>query len=268
LQISKHPKQFLDRMQRLSESYSLYPNQVLIPGCIKREKINFSNMFSFPIWRFCGGLYVVPASCVETLHKYHMDELERCKALNSLTWEVNLFAAIERDHPELFSWYCADHNDSIVCAPLPQKPKKIILLSMIKNESKIIKRMISSCMPILDAVCICDTGSTDNTVEVLTEYFKDLPVPAKIYNGPEHEWKNFGHNRSQSFLSCVDYCKELGFDPEHTYALVLDADMQLVIQPAFKKEDLVAIGYKIIQASGSLEYYNSRFLKLSHTWEL
>ena len=91
--------------------------------------------------------------------------------------------------------------------------------------------MIESTLPIADAVCVCDTGSTDNTVEVLTEYFKDFKIPAKVFNGPEHIFKNFGYNRSQSFLAAVAYCKELGWDPENTYALALDADMQLVVQP-------------------------------------
>ena len=119
----------------------------------------------------------------------------------------------------------------------------------------------------LDAVCVCDTGSTDNTIEVLTEYFSDFKIPAKIYNGPEHLWKNFGYNRSQSFLSAVKFCDELGWDPEHTYAVALDADMQLVVKPAFNKSNLTAIGYKMIQKSHALEYYNTRFLKIGHPWK-
>jgi len=152
--------------------------------------------------------------------------------------------------------------------PLQTTPtKRIILLSMIKNESRIIKRCIESTLPIIDAVCVCDTGSTDTTVDILEEYFKGLSVPGRVYAGETHMWKHFGYNRSQSFLAAVDYCKTLGWDPEHTYALVLDADMELKPQPAFKKQNLTSKGYKMIQKSYSLEYYNTRLMQLSHPWK-
>lgn len=143
---------------------------------------------------------------------------------------------------------------------------RIIFLTMIKNESKIIKRCIESALPVADAVCVCDTGSTDTTVDVLSEYFQTLKVPAKIYT-EGHEWRNFGHNRTQSFKSAQAMCAELGWNPAKTYALVLDADMQLRPQPSFQKSTLTAIGYRMIQKSSSLEYYNTRFLQLSHPWK-
>jgi glycosyltransferase involved in cell wall biosynthesis len=267
LKISRNHEKFVKRLGRMSESLELYPNKVIIPGCYERSKINFSNMYAFPIWRFCGGLFIVPKVCLEELINLHNEQLDRCRILNTLTWEVNLFAAMEEKNSELFQWYLADHNDSIVESPIPQKQKRVILMSMIKNENRIIKRLIESSLPIADAICIVDTGSTDNTIEVLTDYFKDFKIPAKIFNGPEHAWKNFGHNRTQSFLAAVKYCEELGWDAEHTYALAMDADMQLVVKPAFNKNDLTSLGYKIIQSSGNLEYYNTRFLKLAHSWQ-
>ena len=54
----------------------------------------------------------------------------------------------------------------------------IILLLMIKNESKIIERCIERALEHVDAVCILDTGSTDNTVEVKNNPpKKDEPAP-------------------------------------------------------------------------------------------
>jgi glycosyltransferase involved in cell wall biosynthesis len=142
---------------------------------------------------------------------------------------------------------------------------KIIFLSMIKNESRIIKRCIESVLPIADAICICDTGSTDNTVTLLTEYLASLKIPGKVYT-EGHEWKNFGHNRSLSFKSAQDYCATLGWNPVDTYALVLDADMELKLS-SFSKEVLKTPGYKIMQKAGSLEYFNTRFLQISHPWK-
>lgn len=143
---------------------------------------------------------------------------------------------------------------------------RVIFVSMIKNESKIIKRCIESTLGFADAICICDTGSTDNTVSLLQEYGATLQVPFKIFT-EGHEWRNFGHNRTMSFQAAVGFCLQLGWSLEDTYALVLDADMQLRVLPSFNKADLKTPGYRIIQKAGNLEYYNTRFLKLSHPWK-
>ena len=281
LKISKHHDTFITRLGRVAEAVDLHPGKIIIPGCISRDRINFTHLFSFPIWRFCGGIVIVPGVLVDTFHRYQEEQLKKCFSLNAITWEVNLWATIEKENPELFHWYTADHNDTIVNFPVTasaseskntslvytDSKKRIIFLSMIKNESRIIKRCIASALPVADAVCICDTGSTDNTVEVLQEYFKDFTIPAKVVEGPQHAWRNFGYNRSQSFLAATEYCKELGWNPEDTYALVLDADMELKPQSQFNKQELTAIGYRMIQKNPSIEYYNTRFMKIGHPWK-
>ena len=48
------------------------------------------------------------------------------------------------------------------------KCKNTICLNMIcKNESKIITRLFDSVIPIIDCYCICDTGSSDNTKQIV-----------------------------------------------------------------------------------------------------
>ncbi len=147
---------------------------------------------------------------------------------------------------------------------------KIILISMIKNEERIIQRCIEHCLLICDGICITDTGSTDKTLEKIEEMKEilktklgDKMVPIKVYND---EWKDFGHNRSNSFNNTVKFCEELGWDKESTYGLLLDADMKLQVKH-FNKDILKSNGYKIIQQNNSLEYYNTRFLKLSYPWK-
>ena len=54
-----------------------------------------------------------------------------------------------------------------------EKPK-IVLNMIVKNESKIICRLLESVYKIIDAYCICDTGSTDNTVQVIEDFFKKI----------------------------------------------------------------------------------------------
>ena len=44
----------------------------------------------------------------------------------------------------------------------------IILVLMVKNESKILRRCLDAAAPFVDAVLLSDTGSTDDTCEIAT----------------------------------------------------------------------------------------------------
>jgi tetratricopeptide (TPR) repeat protein len=140
---------------------------------------------------------------------------------------------------------------------------RIIVLLMVKNEFRIIVRSIMSTLQIADAVCVSDTGSTDDTLKVLDAYFPTLSIPAKYY---QHTWTNFGVNRTQSFNDAVDFCRGLGWDPTNTYALAVDADMVLQAAPSFRKAELTKRGYSLIQKAGTLHYANCRLMRLDQPW--
>lgn len=144
-----------------------------------------------------------------------------------------------------------------------QQPIRIMILFMIKNESRIITRSIQSTLPFADAICIEDTGSTDDSCAVITEHFKTLPIPGKLY---QHPWRNFGYSRSHSYTSAQAFCQELGWDPARTYAFAMDADMNLIVNPNFNKDSLTASGYQVTQRAGSLHYVNLRLMRLSDPW--
>ena len=63
------------------------------------------------------------------------------------------------------------------------EPIRVIVLYMIKNESRIITRSIQSALKIADAICVSDTGSTDNTVQILKDFYPTLPIPACTSSG-------------------------------------------------------------------------------------
>ena len=48
-----------------------------------------------------------------------------------------------------------------------KKAPTICLNMIVKNESKIILRLLDTVLPIIDTYCICDTGSTDMTKELI-----------------------------------------------------------------------------------------------------
>ena len=126
---------------------------------------------------------------------------------------------------------------------------RLCLNMIVKNESKIIERLLQSVLSIVDTYCICDTGSTDNTRNVIRKFMKKAGKPGEVFSEP---FKNFGHNRSVSLNRAARWGE---------YALLLDADMKLVIKPEFNKDDLTENGYCIIQKGGGLEYFNLRLVK-------
>ena len=147
---------------------------------------------------------------------------------------------------------------------------KLISVLMIKNEEKIIARCIQSMEKHVDAFCFCDTGSTDNTIEKINEYFAQTNNSAKPYKIYEYAWKNFGESRSESFLCCRKYANDLGWDWSNTYALVLDADMKLEFPAGienFPRNCLKAAGHTLVQENGNLRYENTRLLCLSFNWK-
>jgi len=125
----------------------------------------------------------------------------------------------------------------------------LCLNMIVKNESKIITRLFDSVYSIIDCYCICDTGSTDNTISLITEYFTTKNIPGKVVVEP---FKNFCHNRNVALQSC------LGMSD---YVLLLDADM-ILESKNFKKEILLsAESFHILQGNDSFYYQNMRILK-------
>ena len=77
--------------------------------------------------------------------------------------------------------------------------KTLCLVMIVKNESIILKRCFDSISDYIDYWVICDTGSTDNTKDIITTYFKEKNIPGELHETP---WVNFGHNRTISILVC------------------------------------------------------------------
>jgi len=130
------------------------------------------------------------------------------------------------------------------------EPVSLCLNMIVKNESRIITRLLESVLPIIDTYLICDTGSTDDTPNIITKFFKEHNIPGEVITEP---FKNFGYNRTFAF------CAAKG---KATYALLLDADMIFKIEPTFDKQLLNAGAYLIIQRGGSLSYHNTRLIRL------
>lgn len=99
---------------------------------------------------------------------------------------------------------------------MPQRTdKKTICLNMIvKNESAIIRdtlENIISHVP-LDYYVISDTGSDDNTADIIKQFFDEKGIQGEIHYD---EWVNFAHNRN---------CALQHAQGKTDYVLIFDAD--------------------------------------------
>lgn len=169
---------------------------------------------------------------------------------------------MESSEPNLPSVASSSASESLV--PFVHAHNRIILLLMIKNESRIIERCLSHAVPYVDAVALLDTGSTDNTVALAEAFLANTKKPFRLETEP---FKNFGHNRTVSFQVAQRLCESLSWDPDQTYALAVDADMVIRPQPAFFQYPLHTNGYNMIQENGSMKYYNTRLMKCGHPWK-
>ena len=123
---------------------------------------------------------------------------------------------------------------------------------IVKNESKVIRRLLSSVVNLIDSYCICDTGSTDNTVDLIETFFREHDIPGKITREP---FRDFAHNRSFSLKAAEDLPAD--------YILLLDADMVLQLHEDVDKfkQSLTKDYYHIFQGSDAFYHKNTRIIK-------
>lgn len=136
----------------------------------------------------------------------------------------------------------------------PRQIPKLCLNMIVKNESKIILRLLESVSNVIDSYCICDTGSTDNTVSIIEEFFAERNIPGKIVCEP---FCDFAYNRTFA----LKQCETMSVD----YILLLDADMifQLGqgVTPVEFKLKLVNDAYHMFQGTDTFYYKNARLVK-------
>ena len=141
---------------------------------------------------------------------------------------------------------------------LDNTPKTLCLNMIVKNESKNMVRLLDSVSKYIDCFCICDTGSTDNTVETIINYTNKNNIQGKIISEP---FVNFEHNRTLAIKACETINSK--------YILLLDADMKLYVEQSLTKDMLYNIFnnfsnhncFYLFQCTTSLIYKNVRVVK-------
>jgi tetratricopeptide (TPR) repeat protein len=129
--------------------------------------------------------------------------------------------------------------------------KTICLCLIVKNEAKVIHRLIRSCKHFIDYYVICDTGSSDNTIEVIKKEMGD--IKGEIY---ERKWIGFDVNRTE--LMGFSYKKS-------DYLLIADADEEFIITDDFYNENFTYDWYHF-RYVGDLDYTRIHLVNANIKW--
>lgn len=137
---------------------------------------------------------------------------------------------------------------------------RLCLSMIVRNEAHVIERCLDHARPIVSAVDICDTGSTDDTVAVVRRWLRRNRARGRVHQYP---FVDFGRTRTRALRAARRTVLALGWHPADAYLLLLDADMVLEIGPDFAPDRLWADAYRLIQRNGPLQYPNVRLVRAS-----
>lgn len=161
-------------------------------------------------------------------------------------------------------------NDHIVINPRlkPNKNKNrnvsICFATMCKNEEHCIRDTLENVYKHIDYWVVSDTGSTDNTCKIITEFFEEKNIPGELHHD---EWVGFDKNKTKLF----NYCYK-----KADYILHLDADDLLEGDFEFRDEDAGKLKYYCLCRRGNSSttykvifmfnnHYKWKFCGVAHT---
>ena len=124
---------------------------------------------------------------------------------------------------------------------------------IVKDEEKVIEQSLRCTLPHVNSWCIVDTGSTDNTKELIQTITAEYNIPGTLYERP---WINFGHNRTEAL--------ELARQEKSTWLFMMDADDIFI--GSFPKELAKKDGYTIQLSLSSIQYRRTLLFDSSKPW--
>jgi|GEM_PF-1740764 len=143
---------------------------------------------------------------------------------------------------------------------------KVALNFICKNEAHIVERMMKSVLPVIDMIVAVDTGSTDNTIDIIKKFGLKNNLPTYIHERP---FDNFSNSRNHALDMLKKHASNAGWDLGRSWGFTVDCDEWIKIDPAFKKESLEADYYVIRQRIGRETFTRHGLYRLSKEiyWE-
>lgn len=134
------------------------------------------------------------------------------------------------------------------------------LCMIVKDESHIIHEVLECTKDLIDTFCILDTGSTDNTIQIIKNFYDINNIEGYVHESP---WKGFGPSRSEALKLC---------DGKMDYIFMIDADDLVVYPPGFKEflkktlEELQPNALNINIKRGNIDYQRTQMFKAGDGW--
>lgn len=140
---------------------------------------------------------------------------------------------------------------------------KLILTQIMKDESHVAKRMLDSIKGFVDGICIVDTGSTDESIEIVKKWGEDNGVETFVFQRPFDDFeksRNFSIQKAkETFLNRNDNNTYYGF--------WLDFDEQMIIDPNFDKSKIDKDLYMFNVFIGQMKYTRNELYKLDKKFQ-
>lgn len=144
--------------------------------------------------------------------------------------------------------------------PTPKLTEQIslCLVMIVKDEEDTIEKCLKKVSPFISYYVICDTGSSDKTIEVINQTMENLGIPGEVHERP---WVNFEVNRTESLELSKGKCD---------YRWIIDADdtfenLNLEKNPFLnlpKNVDCFQILYRL----NTLQYHRAQIVKSDQDW--
>lgn len=124
----------------------------------------------------------------------------------------------------------------------------ICLTMIVKDEARVIRRCLDALKPFIDHALIIDTGSTDETPQLISEVLPNATVEFS-------EFVSFQHNRTELLERArIVY-------PDADYHLMIDADDTWVSQDGFEWPDLKEDLYHLEHRLGNLSWWRPQIMR-------
>jgi glycosyltransferase involved in cell wall biosynthesis len=135
---------------------------------------------------------------------------------------------------------------------------KLILTQIMKNESHVAHRMLNSIKSIVDGIVVIDTGSTDDSINIVRKWGEDNGVETHVFERP---FDNFENSRNESFKKAREIF--LSKNDGHTYYnFWLDFDEVIELDPKFDKQKIDKDLYMFNTYIGQMKYTRNELCRL------